>query len=96
MQERLGRNPLRSITHASQALDQIAMALEFDSARRTRYKNIAVRLVDAAECRVAEASVGLSDAIAKTKGEISASALVSRVNFDFTGWDSVRAELKSL
>jgi hypothetical protein len=94
LEDRHDREPLESVIHASQVLDQLGMALEFDSTRSSRYTTVAVRVLDRAGGYAGGASIGLDDVIAATKRTISEKERLTRTTFDFADRERLRAALE--
>ncbi|MGE5487479.1 MAG: hypothetical protein ACM3ZB_06635 [bacterium] len=82
----LNRTPQEAIIHGSQALDQIAVILECDPTKAHRVERIAVRLVDSAGQRVAQATIALADALGYTQRKLSLKQRISRTTFEFADW----------
>ena len=78
----LQRRPVRdAIIHASQVLDQLSAAVRSDPAVRPSPERVSVRLVGE-EARVhAEASVDVSNAIARSEGRLTMKKYVACVDF---------------
>lgn len=96
LRDRLNRNPMDAIIHASQVLDQLSVAIDFDPASRYRYKMAAVRLVDLKGNYLAQASVNVKYGIAFSKKELSISKYIEKIIFDFKEPDVVRRHIKEM
>jgi hypothetical protein len=94
LEDRLDREPLESVIHASQILDQIGVALEFDPTRSSRYTTVAIRVLDQTGVYAGGASISLDDVLAAAKGALSQKERLARTTFDFADRIRLRRALE--
>lgn len=95
LEDRFDREPLESVIHASQILDQVGAALEFDPTRSSRYKIVAIKVFDRTGLYVGGASISLEDVIAATRGKLSKKERIARTIFDFADRARLRRALEA-
>jgi hypothetical protein len=78
------REPVDALIHASQALDQLSVGVEYDPVLRPKYKRVSVRLVSKANKTLGQATLQVADGIAYLKKELSQHDLVARTEFRFS------------
>jgi hypothetical protein len=93
LEDQLDREPLKSVIHASQILDQIGVALEFDPTRSSRYTTVGIRVLDRTGAYAGGASIGLDDILNATKRALSQKERLARTTFDFADRDRLRRAL---
>lgn len=95
LEDRLDREPLESVIHASQILDQIGAALKFDPTRSSRYTTVAIRMLDRTGAYAGGASISLEDVLAVAKGALSQKERLARTTFDFADRVRLRRALET-
>lgn len=95
LEDRLDREPLESVIHASQILDQLGVALEFDPTRSSRYKTVAVKIFDRTGVYAGGASIDLDDILTAAKQPLSQKERLARTTFDFADRDRLRHALET-
>lgn len=96
LKNRLDRSSTSALIHASQVLDQLALAVNADPTRRDIVKRVAVDLIDENGVLVASAELDTVDALAATRGELSEHERVEKTRFHFVNWDLAQQDLGRL
>jgi hypothetical protein len=96
VQDRLGRNFVAAIIHASQVLDQISTAVEQDRSTAQRLKRAEIRLVDLDGKYIASASIRIEDALDWSLGKLTMKERLAKTQFDFADNEAVRDALLNL
>ncbi|MFH1235432.1 MAG: hypothetical protein V1685_00650 [Parcubacteria group bacterium] len=96
LRNRLDRSLTAALIHASQDLDQLAMAVDADPTRRDSVELIAVDLLDRNNQLIASAEISILDALAYTRGELSDKDRLDKTRFHFVDWEAAQRDLESL
>lgn len=82
--DRLGREPLESVLHASQVLDQLGVAVELDVTRKARHRYVEVEVLSPKGIQEGRAQITVADVTSWTKGELTTIERIDRTTFVFT------------